>query len=415
MEITSFHKPTERLPQRNIIRFPELNGLLKNEKVEKIGQVPVVTANWGDFLSAGDFITNNRRKGLITGIEEEMIHDSGFTGGWRSPHDYDVYSDEGQLRQAALGAALAKRAILEHGWDGADVLALASVSSRIDTPEVTAGMLLQENIGINSTLFYGFACAGGTAAMCDLSRMSELMGKRVVVVALETLSGLQFDPKDIGTSWTFGNGGAAIAFQPGVDIIHRAGKTWVEKDDKMIRMPYPPIYSIPPESLPQESWPPWYTLVGEETAANFCFFRGGVVINQFTDEKQPRTGMSGIKTFKFFVGRFPERIVQFFRDNHFDEMNPAIIHQPSKPVLLGVQNKVYKIIEALRLQQGVTISIPEMPWLMDETEVNNVSAATAFFQMSQLIREGRLQLGIPTPVIGFGIGSVMHVDVVKFA
>ena len=276
-----------------------------------------------------------------------------------------------------------------------------------------AEILHRENINIDSTLFYGFACAGGTAALCDLARMEDLYGKRVVVVALESLSGLQFNPHDIITSWTFGNGGAAIAFKPGVDIVHLAGKTWVQKDNKMIRMPYPPIYTIPSDALSRESWPSWYTIVGEETEDIFCFFNGGVAINQFTEEEHPKMGMFGNRTFKFFVTWLPNRFVQFFRDNHFDVLNPAIIHQPSEPVLTGVKKGVSKIIKNLQQQGGVDIHIPEMPWLMRETRVNNVSAATAFFQMSQLIRSGQLKQGVPTPVVGFGIGSVMHLDLIK--
>lgn len=413
MSLESFYKPTN-FKGHDFFHSPEQNTVLENLQVEKISEVPVVTATWGNFLSDEDFIAAHRRERRITETEEQMIHHSGFTGGWRFPENVDVYSPEGQMRHAVLGAALAKRAIEEHGWDRADVLAFASVSSKIDTPEVIADILHEQKINIDSTLFYGFACAGGTQALCDLTRMEDLYGKRVVVVALESLSGLQFDPNDISTSWTFGNGGSAIAFEPGVDIIHIAGQTWVQKDNNMIRMPYPPIYRIPSVGLPQSSWPEWYTVVGEETYDCFRFFHGGVGINQYTEEAQPKMGMFGNRTFKFFVGWFPERIVQFFRDNPFDELNSAIIHQPAEPVLLGVEKKVSKIIGELQQQGGVPIHIPEMPWLMKGTGVNNVSAATAFFGMSQLMRNGQLRQGIPTPVVGFGIGSGMHLGLINF-
>lgn len=402
----------------HILRRPDLDdSILKDVEITRLGDIRLVTAGWGMHETADEFIGRYRQAGVeLKDTDLEMIKQSGFTGRYSSPPDEDGYSEEHQELQAQIGASLAKKVMKERGWDGADVLTLGSISSRIDTAQRAAEILKQDGITIDKPLFYGLACAGASAPLGDLNRMKSLEGARVIVIGLENLSGRQFPQTDIQTSWTFGNGGVALALIAGKEITHHAGHTWVEKDEGMITISYPPIYKLPDNISPQTDWPDWYEFVDKESRKVFAFYPGGVVMEMSTKDGQDVLKMEGGKTFKFFARRVPAHLLKFFQENQFSEfdLGPVIIHHPSKPVMGGIV-KFYENEREQLAESGIIVPKLDIRWMMGKTGVNNVSAATILFAMQQMIKEDLIKPGVLTPLIGLGIGSVIHVDVIEFS
>lgn len=407
-----FLKPVD-LSRYAEISPPSQEFPVTNETLHRLGAIPLVTANWGNYQNAQSFKRERAGNGILTDEMAERIDQSGFTGGWRYPATVDVRTDPYQKKNAEVGAHLGRRVFEERNWDQADILVFASASSRIETPEDIASQLHQAGMRVDNTLFYGMACAGATAAMSDLNRMTDLRGKKVVLVALESLSGSTINPDDIQTAWTFGNGGAALGWVAGEEIIHHGGQTHVIKDPGTIIMPDPYIYHVPQDQLPQSSWPSWYYFKDEEARNSFGFFHGGVAITMLTEPQKRYAKLNPKKTYAFFARNVSQALLDFFSTYQFDNLGTGIIHHPSKPVILGTIEK-YKEGRK-KLEDTESIILPELDfrWLMPDG-VNNVSAATALFHLSQLLEEGLIKPHVPTPLVGLGIGSVIHTDVIEF-
>lgn len=386
--------------------------LLTNETVNRLGAIPLVTVNWGIYQDAESFKAERGINGPADHMAE-MIDNSGFTGGWRYPQSIDIRSEENQLRHASIGAYLAGRVCQERDWKTADILVFASVSSRVQTPEEIALLLHQSDIEVEHTLFYGMACAGATAAISDLNRMADLKGKKIVLVALESLSGNTTDPDDIQTAWTFGNGGAALGWVAGEEIIHHAGQTHVIKDPGTIIMPYPFIYEVPKEQLPLSAWPAWYRFRDQEARDSFGFFHGGAAMTMLTEPGNIYTKLNPKKTYAFFARNVSAALLDFFSTYNFTNLGTGIIHHPSKPVILGTLEKYNEGRQKLKEKDGIDLPELDFRWLLPDG-VNNVSAATSLFHLSELIRRDLVHPYVPTPLVGLGIGSVIHTDVIEF-
>lgn len=399
----------------NIIFQPDLDKLptAKEFEVTKFLDIPIITTAWGNRETFGQFALRNFALNRLDAENLDMLNQSGFTAGWHNDFEIDTRTDQYQEFHAQVGASLVKRAMKEKGWKGLDLLVFTSISSKIDTAERVADILHKENLPVDKTLFYGLACAGTSAAMADITRIKDFEGKNVGLVSVETLSGTQFDPTNVQTYWTFGNGGGAFVWTPGTDIIHHGGHAWVEQDNGMITVPQPYIYTLPKETLPRENWLPWYEFVNEASEKAFAFFHGGIAMEMPTKEGSSVTIMNGRETFKFFISRGPNHLVDFFTANKFPELGTALIHQPSKAVVEGMNNS-YRKKRIELMKKGIQLPFLDLRWVMDKTGTCNTSSQTIIKAWKEGVKQGYYQPNVLTPLIGLGIGSTIHVDVIEF-
>lgn len=433
-------KPPEIAP-------PPEAPIFAKEKLSLLGKIPIMYASWGKPITYEALKKHYRGTPLWTEEVADMIEKVGFSGGFYYPWDFEPKSEQFQERQAHYAAELARQVMNVRHWEGADFLVVASVSCREDTSHKVAEILLREGIKIKKPLFYAQACNGTVAAISDLCRTKDLQGSRAVVVGIESLSGTMVDPKEIQLIATFGNGGGAIAFQPGVEIEHIVGRTIVEPDKQGV-IKAPKIYQLPQngELVP----PAWYEFVDEggnpidyeDTSDYFAVSEEGVFLA--LPESKLRAKMDGLATFKFFASRkrlptliadIQERYNAEFKDK-YGKLGPAIFHPASQPVIIGVGRSYLELSllgkgldvkkaktlsrvseeerASLLKEAGIEFSEVRLPWLIKETGINNISAATSLVHTAEMIERGLLKSGVPTPVVSMGIGSVREVDVVIF-
>lgn len=443
---------TEREISSSAFRPPEIPPpaeapIFAKEKLSLLGKIPIMYASWGKPITYEALKKHYRDTPVWTEEVADMIEKVGFSGGFYYPWDFEPRSEEFQDRQAHYAAELARQVMTTRHWEGADFLVVASASSREDTSHKVAEILLREGIKIERPLFYAQACNGAVAAISDLCRTKDLQGSRAVVVGIESLSGTMVDPKEIQLMVTFGNGGGAIAFQPGVEIEHIVGRTIVEPDKQGVTKT-PKIYNLPQDKrvLP----PSWYEFVDEggnpidyeDTGDYFTVSEEGVFLA--LPESELRAQMDGLATFKFFASRkrLPTLIADIqgrydveFKDR-YGKLGPAIFHPASQPVIIGVGRnylelallgkgldaKTAKILSRVSEEErapllkeaGIEFCEIRLPWLIGETGINNISAATSLVHTAEMIERGLLKSGVPTPVVSMGIGSVREVDVVIF-
>lgn len=412
--------PTESfLPHApNILKQPDLETSFPSEEVTKLGDIPVVTANWGQYISAEDFKRRYREQGLLKPADEEMIDNIGFNGGWIDEETAPaLLTEEGQERQALFGAKMAYRAIRERGWNHVDRLFFASVSSGRNTPKRIAQMLKAKGITVEDTRFYGMACAGGGVASGDAIRDKELQGKNVVIIAQDNLGSSEVDRQDIQTRVTFGNGGYSEAIIPGHEVVLHYGFRWVRKDTGQLKLPHR-VYEIEDISDPIDP-PPYYLFHDEEARRIFKYSKEGAFLEIPSEPGLKKAYMDGTGVSKYFFREVPSRAVDFLRHLwadkfDFSRLGVAVAHQPAKPVHIGTLRFLQNKLDELRKKEGINIPTLDVPWLMDRTKANNMSAPTSMFYFAQAIKDRLIEKGKLYLMLTYGVGSLTQLDVVEY-
>ncbi len=402
----------------HFIPQPDLDNLsFGQERLAKVGEVPIATANWGYHLTAEQIKESFAKRGLLTDNDVSTIDNSGFSGGWHLDPEIDPGSEEIQEDSALRVAALVERLVKVRGWKGVDHLAIASVSLRKASVQRVKEILDKRGISVERTQFYHIACAGGTTIIGDAASSEDLQGKRVIGLGQEVLSGTFVDPNDATMNHTFGIGEGGIAFIPGREIVHHFGDRLVKKDTGAIKIPR--LNDLPPEE-DRQPLPPMYRIANEETQEVFAIGSDGSVIMLMpTNEGLEHGVWIPRNAAKFFFKEGSDFLVSALRklkDSGFDleKLGTAIAHQATEKTNEGVLGFVRKKLERLQVSEGIEIPIIKIPWMLKEAGVNNMSAATSFFQALELATRGYIKKGEFVPVFGFAIGAFFNFDVIKF-
>ncbi len=412
-----------------------------SEKLVRFGPIAVCRAGWGTPVDNERIIGHYVRLGMDEKQVREDVTRTGFKSGYYFPRTNQLLSEETQGGHALWAAGMAERVMQARGWDHIDIFVLASTSTCNYVPGRAADILRSRGYHVDHSMLYAQACNSALAAINDMCRTPELHGIRAVVVGMESLTGSMADFDDPITLRTFGNGGGAIAFIPGHEIQHINGRTQAEYDlQGVISGPLP--FRLP-EPEDQIALPPWYEVVGERTVEKCVRSAEGVFMEPPHNPKE-KLLMHGKATLMYFAKRVPPLAVDVvvtyqnrFRAQ-YGPLTTPISHQPSHPVLIFINHELLRMgMEAVGVdrrdarqlskrasaaerdsalkEMGITGFEPvQIPWLMDQTNFNNVSAGTSLITLVQMIENGMVRTHTATPVFGFGVGSVIQADIWRF-
>lgn len=358
--------------------------------------VQILTANWGIPTETAEIVKRYRDK-----VPAERLAASdkiGFKGGWKYPPGTGVASDQVQSLHVALSANLLLQAFNNRGWDHLDALAVASITSSPDITKSINKRLEAYGMGIDKGIFYGMACAGGLAALTDLAMDPALEGKKVGVLAIDSM-GAHADPGPDGylDHLIFGNGAGIATFVPGRDVRIEAAQTDIH-DDKSIVFPISWEGILTPENRgKQYNIPGHYHIDDTDPARTSFTYTDEVRMVHLHTNTSDFLRMRAREVYKYVTRAVRARMENFFQEHpRFCSMNFArtIMHQPSQQVVTG-------LVESWK---GMIPDI-HMGWDIGPTGTNNASAATIFRHMAQLAKNGEIKRGIPTTLLGFGIGA----------
>ncbi len=414
----NFGDPSREIDQR-------LNLLMSREYAQ-VGEVPMVAGGFGDFYEYLDDVTSSippdhpDREGLIAGLTN-----LGFAGGFKNREFLSPSMSEYFERMGLVGAGAARDVMQMKGWDGADVLVVASSSSNVQVPEIMIDELRKQGIVIDSFQMTSQACNSAASAVSDLGRHPDFSGRRAIVLGIESLSGSAVDQSDYVTRHVFGNAYGALCFVPGVDLVHISGVDTVIEQDRagVIRAPHAfQVENKGDIGTPMQP-PPWYTVVGEIDPGFWHTTSRGNFINLPT---APNLTMDGPLTYQYFSSRVPARelaaleqyYAQYYGKNiagrNLGELGATVAHMPS---FLVHSAKCAFVERGKKKRQSESPSsypdfqTPSSPWLMDRTGLNNSSAATLLVNMTHMAKENMILPGKPFLFEGYGAGSAISANV----
>ncbi len=402
----------------HLIRKPDLSDIrFGREELATIGEIPIVTNNWGRYLTADQIKEDFARRGLLSADDVATIDGSGFSGGWHLDPEVDPVSDEMQEDSAQRAAALVERLAKIRGWNGVDHLAVASVTLKRAMVGRIQEILEQRGLAVNKTQFYHIACAGGTTIIGDSAASEDLQGKRVIGIGQEVLSGSIVDPNDVTMNHVFGVGQAGLAFKPGEDIIHHYGERLVKKDTGGIKIPR--FNELPPPER-RQPLPPMYKIADEESQQVFAIDSDGSVILLMPTEPGSKHGIwTPSKAAKFFFAEGPKFFVPALmrlKQTGFDlgRLGVAIMHQATKKTNEGLMRFIANQLAKLKSSEGIDIPMLKDEFLLGEAKVNNMSGPTSLFQALEMAKRNLIPKGEPIPLGGYAIGAFFGFDVVEF-
>lgn len=384
---------------------------------------------------------------LGVGTPRLLPANEGFNQAYSFSHDYDLFSEQAHENNIELVVAIARKAMMQKGWNGVDRLVVASISSRISIPHEAAGRLRTAGYGVGQSLQYSFACDGGMAAALDASLEPEMKNKRVLVIATEFLSGNVLNPSPKPEHQAlrdmFGNGAAYMAFEAGKDIEVLHARTVVSHDAKgVIKIPsandFPDIDQriAPPEYYQFANEKEHQTITWSEKDDRpvdyFLWTKEGAYVRN-VPSPSGYTEMLPLDTLNLFANEGARFIVedeavfnQYLRDE-YGQPTQFWGHQPSKTVVGALGRKVLlTALQAQGVEKGEATKISRMtdlseratllashgvndirlPWVMNSALVNNVSGATSFVQLVEATRMGLIQPEAITRAHGFAIGAI---------
>lgn len=413
----------------------------------QIGSMVFGRAAWGREVLVDEILQVYRQHGLYTPTLEEDIRKLGFRGGYRISPEVNGYSDEYQKLHAGYIAKMARELMRVRGWDGIDVLVVASSTSKNWVPEESKLILKSVGASVEKSILYAQACNGTVAAISDLGYDASYKDARCVVIGLDTLSTL-VDPTDPLTYNTFGNGISGCAFIAGQEVICKHVQTLVNYD------PAGPIRGKVPYKLPSFEYRTqcpdhWYKIADEMTEQNFVQTKNGDKILAVPESLSGFIEMDGIRTLEVFKENVPSIVRQVFdwyRQNTSENDRRVRFagiksHQPSSIVREAInriirveflcssiqgmdRNYAYRIakhaksndeLREILKQKGIEMpEIPQISWDMQETGFNNISAGTAFIALIERAKRGEEMIGKDHLFLGFGIGWAITGSIIEF-
>ena len=409
-----------------------------SEQLVRLGSMVVCQAGWGTPVTNTQLISHFVGLGWDHEEVRDMILSTGFKQGYYFHPEVELLSDEIQERIAHYAAMLTEQVARARGWNNIDILILGSSTSCNSVLPRTSEILAEKGIDVGVVRFYTQACNGATAGINDLCRNPSMHGLRAVVVGMETLSCSRLDMEVPITCRTFGNGGGAVAFIPGVEIQHITGRTVAEYDTQGVIIA-PETVKLPSQEH-RISPPEWYEVVGEITPEKFVASADGIFM-EVPRSDDGMLHMNGMATLSYFVRRVPPLavdIIETYKEHFQDEygaLATPFSHQPSLPVMTFINQELIRYqLEMIGLdsrearnmtrrmddkqraqclkEQGIEQFDPiQIPWMMTNTGFNNTSAGTSVVALVNMIKDGLIKTNSTVPVFGFGIGSVIQADV----
>jgi 3-oxoacyl-[acyl-carrier-protein] synthase III len=405
--------------RERIHNIPEISIL--NEAT--LGNIALTYAAWGQKVDLGN-----------DGI------DIGFRYGYFFPETVKILSDEVQDWHATYAQKLAKRAMARRGWDGIDILVVASTTSREYIAELTAQKLAYKSyIPVGHHLCYCQACDGGVGAVMDMIRNPNIKNTklRIIVVAVDSISGNLVDPEEPTTQRMFGNGGATIAFTPD-EFTHITGQTTIiEDNDKVITSPRAHKMPSMNERLPL---PPGYVFLNGSDQTIYAKTHHSSLL-YIPESLDGYFHMDGPLTALFFKTYNPNRVLNTNKNynqnyrSQYGKLGYPWTHQPSSKVmekqeeeyirLVLIENGIETIkarkISRLNHEERVAVTkeldhqqlLINFPWVMTNTGVNNISAGCAIVELTEMTAKGLIKPGDVIPVIGMGIGAIFDTHIIK--
>lgn len=420
------------------------------ERLSHIGPISLYRGSWGTFVESQAIADAITQVGYPADLIE-TIQKLGFSGGYHFPADSDTFSDHVQWLQIQYMARLVEGALDGRGWDSADAVFVGSQTVLEDAlPEVRAE-LRRRGKHVGEIYWYRLACNSATAALIDTLHAPEFHGQRVAVVGMETLSGNATDTGNPVTFSTFGNGGSAMAYIPNEEIRVLAGETVIEYDTTGFFI-IPRKANLRPKTQ-AASVDVNYRIVGEETQEHFFAREDGVYLEMPDDDS---FRMDGRGTFRYFTSTGVTDLIwntlQTYREKfgrQLGRLGVAIGHQPSMAVVDGLNRSLFRIAmtahsEAMErlgkadevlstrdIRKLMRSDLPEriaalrkigfdprslnIPWIMDEVGVNNISAGTALSALETLAAKGAVLPGTSHLLLGLGVGASYQAHIVHFS
>jgi 3-oxoacyl-[acyl-carrier-protein] synthase III len=393
------------------------SALLQQENLFTLGpevvrfreaEIAIAYGAWGRPI---DNETLFALSGVESEVERKTIEATGITQRHhlyphpeRNPGDAPVPPNEA-ANQVELGAYLTRQALRANGWDGADLLiATSSILPKAHFAEAIAEAAALSGAQVKH---YFLACNGAVGALFDLLHDASMRDSRVVITAVEGLSvGVKYSTP--ATAAIFGNGAASMAFRPR-EFTLVTGKTVIVPDTQgVIRVPH--TYELPPLEE-RQARPAWYELA-EGAEAMFACGPHGAMTTLPASHDPFHCEMEGLTTARFFARVVPpvvRAVLETCRQEHVELPDPllGVFHQPSAGVLGLVNRSLEKSLAAAGLPAL------NVPWVLDEVGVGNVSSATTLIVLAHLERKGQIPRGIPFMLTGFGIGASITSMVIR--
>ncbi len=408
----------------------------------RLGPLVAVRAGWGTIVDNPTLIRHYVAHGWDAEAAQLAIETTGFTHGYYFPPDNDIFSDETQAWHVSYVVQFVQLLCQARGWDGVDVLAVGSCSSRNTIHVEAQEQLYKLGVAVKSARLYGQACNAALSAMDDLLRDDSLRGARAVVIGLETLSGGRIEHENPTTIRIFANGGGGLAFVVGQEVDFVTGRSVVEYDTRGV-VAGANVCELPPPS--QRIRPPtWHEKQGPQTQDKLFGTPDGSLFLHLPHTDDHIFRSDGMATAAYFARRMPPIVLDVYQ--HYQREFAArygpladhpFSHQPSRPVIDFLNTEVRRLWLA---QQGLdtktarTLSrlagvqrhhvladmglqlppLPQIEWYMPQTGFNNTSAGTPMVILVQMMNAGLLHPNRPTPMFAFGVGSVIAASVWRF-
>lgn len=364
------------------------------EKTVKFGsEFAIVYAAWGKRVTNNDLLDRfGREKDYqsfleATGIVERYHHPvvEGFPGN-RSDIAREIVD---------VGIRLTRSVLAANGWNNADHLILTTSVPPDEEGQWGLEIARQLGIPLNDVRYSLLACDGAIAALLDVSKEKELANKRVVMTAIEPLS-YMVNPDNGKDLAIFGIGAAAFAFRPkNIKVFN--GKTVIMEDrNGVIRVPQ--MYGLPVNQTSNNH--PWYEFREGGRSVFSSTKEGSFLMLPRSD--QPYLQMDGIRTAVYFARAVPPVVFsvlsEYYEQNGQDcPIRLCIAHQPSEGVKGLFEKELAKRLESAKLPPI------EMPWILKDAKIGNVSSATPLISMAEQL--GRISLDNVYNITAYGIGS----------
>lgn len=403
-----------------IERDPVLNLLMSAEHTQ-VGGTSMIVGGFGDiYESVEDVIVQipddyPDREKVAAGLKG-----LGFNGGFKSNAEMIPDRPEFFQRMGQVGAKSASFVMDKNGWDEADILVLASASANHDVMEMMIDELHAQGKDFDSSYMVGQACNSAASAISDLTRMSAYEGARVVVTAIESLSGGLVRPDDYMVRHNFGNVYGAMATRPGVDISQIVGlDTTIEQDHEGV-IQAPAGFAVANKGLSDvrlQARLPHYTFKGDMDKDFFVVTQEGTFLNLKTTNFFT---MDGPATFEYFASRVApielEMLHRYYSEcaKQYGNLGPTVAHQPSYIVHASKNLRVEGLRrKAMQKDSSYDFVVPESPWVMSEMGINNGSAATILAPFVHMAKNGKIKPEVPFMISGFGAGSGISTAVLQ--
>jgi 3-oxoacyl-[acyl-carrier-protein] synthase III len=391
---------------------------LVNPQVRKIPGISVVYAGVGRPVDNDGLIREFEGKWKSEkerAQDIESLRGSGIVRRYKTVGG-KLYGDAPEeVRQEMVGAAtlLTENSLKSQGWDKADIL--IGVTSFPPDPKSEWIREVADRFGIRETGEVNATCNGSALALIEALKNPDYKGARIAITAYEPLAWCT-SPDDFMSQAIFGNGGASVALErKTLDVMH--ARTTVQQDTEgVIKVPK----SFEAEGFKKESAvaSPWFEVApGSE---GIVTYRDRLVrIGQAEPVNDPYIlEMNGQATAKYFTKLVTDALMSglesYYGMGQEASENPiglVVGHQPSKPVFNLVERRLGRELGKNPAFEG--ISAPDMPWVLEDAKISNISPGTVLVALGESLTRIRDRDRV-FAMMAYGVGSSSSLFVARY-